>query len=61
MKDLFGKKGILNDAGDVLQARITRDNRKILTISRDNGNYKYSRTEYANGTIVKTKVMKKRT
>lgn len=59
MEDLFGKKGILNDAGDVLRARITHDNKKILTISRDNGNYKYSRTEYANGTIVKTKVMKK--
>lgn len=59
MEDLFGRKGILNDAGDVLRARITHDNNKILTISRDNGNYKYSRTEYANGTVVKTRVIKK--
>ena len=59
MGNLFGRKGILNNVGDILQARITHDN-KILTISRDNGNYKYSRTEYANGTIVKTTVMKKR-
>ena len=54
MEDLFGKKGILNDAGDVLRARITHDNKKILTISRDNGNYKYSRTEYANGCLLYT-------
>jgi hypothetical protein len=60
MGNLFGRKGILNNVGDILQARITHDNKKILTISRDNGNYKYSRTEYANGTIVKTTVMKKR-
>lgn len=59
MEDLFGRKGILNDTGDVLRARITQDNKKILTISRDNGNYKYSRTEYANGTVVKTRVIKK--
>ena len=60
MGNLFGRKGILNNVGDILQARITHDNKKILTISRDNGNYKYSRTEYANATIVKTTVMKKR-
>ena len=60
MGNLFGRKGILNNVGDILQARITHDNKKILTISRDNGNYNYSRTEYANGTIVKTTVMKKR-
>ena len=51
MGNLFGRKGILNNVGDILQARITHDNKKILTISRDNGNYKYSRTEYANGTM----------
>ena len=30
MGNLFGRKGILNNVGDILQARITHDNKKIL-------------------------------
>lgn len=68
--DIFGKKGdnsgvaktsgILNKPGDRLEARVTDSNRKVLKVSIDNGNSKYSATEYPNGTVVETKVTKKR-
>jgi hypothetical protein len=29
MGNLFGRKGILNNVGDILQARITHDNKKF--------------------------------
>lgn len=67
---IFGKKddssdvaknsGILNKPGDRLEARVTDSNRKVLKIATDNGNSKYSATQYSNGTLVETKVTKKR-
>ena len=57
---IFGKKddseinhksGILNKPGDRLEARITDSNRRVV---------KYSATQYPNGTIVETKVTKRK-
>lgn len=66
--DIFGKKdddsgvvkktGILSKPGDKLEARITNTNRKVVKIQKNNGNSKYSATQYPNGTIVETKVTK---
>lgn len=68
--DIFGRKndnfgvvktlGILNKPGDRLEARVTDSNRKVLKVSADNGNSKYSATQYPNGTVVETKVTKKK-
>lgn len=68
--DIFGRKddnsgvakpsGILNKPGDRLEAHVTDSNRKVLKVSTDNGNSKYSATQYPNGTVVETKVTKKK-
>lgn len=52
--------GILSEPGDKLEARVTNSNRKVVKIQKDNGNLKYSATQYPNGTVVKTKVTKKK-
>lgn len=52
--------GALKNPGDNLSARVTESNRKVLKIETNNGNTKYSATQYPNGTIVETKTTKKR-
>ena len=64
--DIFKKNttvdsiGILSEPGDKLEARVTNSNRKVVKIQKDNGNSKYSATQYANGTVVETKVTKRK-
>ena len=36
------------------------DNRKVVKIQKDNGNSKYSATQYSNGIVVETKVTKRK-
>lgn len=43
-----------------LEARVTNSNRKVVKIQKDNGNSKYSATQYPNGTVVEMKVTKRK-
>ena len=52
--------GLLRNPGDRLEAKVTKTNRQVLKVSTNNGNTKYSATRYQNGTIVETKVTKKK-
>ena len=52
--------GILSEPGDKLEARVTNSNRKVVKIQKDNGNSKYSATQYSNGIVVETKVTKRK-
>lgn len=54
------QRGILNNPGNKLEARVTNSNRKVVKIQTDNGCSKYSATQYPNGTVVETKVTKKK-
>ena len=56
--EVASKSGLLNKPGDRLEAYITNTNRRVVKIQRDNGNSKYSATQYPNGTTVETKVTK---
>lgn len=58
--NVANQRGILNKPGDKLEARVTNSNRKVLKIQTDNGCSKYSATQYPNGTVVETKVTKKK-
>lgn len=58
--EINDKSGILNRPGDRLEARITDSNRRVVKLQKDNGNSKYSATQYLNGTIVETKVTKRK-
>lgn len=51
---------ILDKPGDKLSARVTDSNRKVLKVEKDNGDFKYSATQYPNGTVVETKTTKKK-
>ena len=57
---LSKKPGILSQPGDRLEARITQSGRKVIMIEKDYGSSKYSATQYPNGTVVETKVTKKK-
>ncbi|NLD17627.1 MAG: hypothetical protein GX666_08615 [Tissierellia bacterium] len=48
----------LKKPGDNLSARVTKTNRRVFKIATDNGNNKYSITQYDNGTVVETKTTK---
>ena len=54
------KTGVLNYPGDRLGARVTETGRNVIKIQKDRGNLKYSATQYPNGTIVETKVTKRK-
>lgn len=54
------RSGILKNPGDRLEARVTDSNRKVVKISTDSGKSKYSATQYPNGTVVETKVTKRK-
>lgn len=58
--NVANQRGILSKPGDKLEARVTNTNRKVLKIQTDNGSSKYSATQYPNGTVVETKVTKKK-
>ena len=58
--NVTNQRGILNKPGDKLEARVTNSNRKVVKIQTDNGCSKYSATQYPNGTVVETKVTKKK-
>ena len=58
--EIVSKLGILNKPGDRLEARITDSNRRVVKVQTDNGNSKYSATQYPNGTLVETKVTKQK-
>ena len=58
--EIVSKLGILNKPGDRLEARITDSNRRVVKVQTDNGNSKYSATQYPNGTLVETKVTKRK-
>ena len=60
IKYIVSKLGILNKPGDRLEARITDSNRRVVKVQTDNGNSKYSATQYPNGTLVETKVTKQK-
>lgn len=49
---------ILNKPGDEMSARITRSNRQVMKVSKNDGKDKYSVTRYPNGTTVETKTTK---
>ena len=49
---------VLNEPGDEMSARITRSNRQVMKVSKNNGKNKYSVTRYPNGTTVETKTIK---
>lgn len=51
---------ILDKPGDKLSARVTDSNRKVLKVEKDTGDFKYSATQYPNGTVVETKTTKKK-
>ena len=57
---LSKKNGILNQPGDRLEAKVTKAGRNVIKIHKDSGNSKYSATQYPNGTVVETKVTKKK-
>ena len=57
---LSKKTGILTQPGDHLEATVTKTGRNVIKIQKDNGNSKYSATQYPNGTVVETKVTKKK-
>ena len=57
---LSKKSGILSQPGDFLEARVTETGRNVIKIQKDRGNVKYSATQYPNGTVVETKVTKKK-
>lgn len=50
----------LKEPGDQLVARVTDTNRKVIKVVTDEGNSKYSATQYPNGTIVETKTTRKK-
>lgn len=51
---------LLEQAGDEMSARITKSNRQVFKLSKDNGRTKYSATRYpSTGAIVETKSTKK--
>lgn len=52
------KTNILENPGDRIEARITPSKRKVLKVNKNNGFYKYSATQYPNGTIVETRTTK---
>lgn len=56
--EVVDKYGVLSNPGDRLEACITNTNRKVVKVHKDNGNSKYSATQYPNGTLVETKVTK---
>lgn len=56
--NVMKSRGILSRPGDSLEARVTTSNRRVVKICKDNGNSKYSATQYPNGTVVETKVTK---
>lgn len=58
--DVNKSTGILSEPGDKLEARVTDTGRKVVKIQKDKGNSKYSATQYSNGTVVETKVTKKK-
>ena len=49
---------ILENPGDKMEAVITPSNRKVFKGHKNNGSYKYSATQYPNGTIVETRTIK---
>lgn len=51
--------GILKNPGDKISGSVTDSGRKVIKVETDNGNSKYSATQYSNGTIVETKTTKK--
>lgn len=57
LPDIF-KESILSKPGDSISARITKGNRKVIKINQNDGNDKYSATQYPNGTIVETRTRK---
>lgn len=57
---LSKKSGVLSQPGDRLEARVTETGRNVIRIQKDRGNLKYSATQYPNGTVVETKVTKRK-
>ena len=55
--DLF-KNDLLSQPGDKITAEVTKSNRKVGKISTNNGENKYSITQYPNGTTVETRTTK---
>ena len=62
MFQIFKKDSEQNDLlekpGDKITAEITPSNRRVVKISKNDGNDKYSCTTYENGTKVETKTTK---
>lgn len=50
---------ILKERGDSMDARITESGRKVLRVTKKNGN-NYSATQYPNGTTVETKTTRRK-
>ena len=51
---------IISEPGDKLESRVTNSKIKVIKIQKDNGNSKYSAIQYPNGTVVETKVTKRK-
>lgn len=56
----FGGQEVLSETGDRLEARVTKSNRKVMKLFKDQGDTKYSVTEYRNGTRVETKTIRRK-
>lgn len=53
LANIINSKGILQNPGDHLEARITDNNRKVIKVQV--GDKKFSTTQYPNGRIVETR------
>ncbi len=56
--NLFNKKGLLTNPGDKAEVRVTQTRRKVGIYKSGDDSFKYSITEYPNGTRVETKTTK---
>lgn len=54
------KSRFLTNPRDGLETHITDFNRRVVKVQKDNGNSKYSATQYPNGIVVETKVTKQK-
>lgn len=59
LSKLFNGKNGLSQPGDNASAYVTKSNRQVIKIIKNNGKSKYSATRYPNGTTVETRTNKK--
>ncbi|SDM58709.1 hypothetical protein [Lachnospira pectinoschiza] len=50
--------GMLNNPGDIFEARVTKSGNKVAKFSSGDGLFKASKTVYSNGTVHETRTYK---